>query len=107
MKRIILLITFSTFYGILFAQQPPDSCLIIAPQKLEKEGCGEQQIHVRFESACPILDLEIAIYNRYTSNQLDHLWQAKEKNPGTYLFTIKGTFANGSKIDQNGFFNLL
>jgi hypothetical protein len=112
MKRIRLLIPFLIFGELLFAQQKADSCTISAPTKLEKERGGDQQIHLVFESSCPVHDLEITIYNRWgntvsISNQLDYLWQEKEKNPGTYYFQIIGTYENGTKIHQNGFFNLL
>lgn len=111
MKRIALLIISLVFCGILSAQQTSTPCVIKTPAKLEKEDDSEQ-IPVHFESICPILDLEITVLNRwgnvmYVSYQLDHLWQGKEKNPGTYFFTIKGTFRDGSKIDQNGFFSLM
>jgi hypothetical protein len=112
MKRIALLTAFLSFGGMLFAQQKSDSCVISAPTKLTREGCGEQQIHLAFKSSCPVSQVEITIYNRwgsvlYTSGQLDHFWQVKEKNPGTYYYQIKGTFSNGNQIDQNGFFQLL
>jgi hypothetical protein len=111
MKRTLVLITFLFSCGILFAQQTSEPCIIKTPSQLEKEADSDQ-IRVHFESICPIRDLEITVLNRwgnvlYISKQLDHLWQGKDKNPGTYFFTIKGTFQDGSKIDQNGFFQLL
>jgi hypothetical protein len=111
MKRTLLFITFLLSCEILFSQETSDPCVIKAPAKLEREG-SKQQIHVRFESVCPISDLEITIYNRwgnvlYISNQLDHLWQGKDKEPGTYFFVIKGTFQDGGKINQNGYFTIL
>ncbi|MDF3026868.1 MAG: Type secretion signal domain [Fluviicola sp.] len=110
MKKFALLIVFLAFCGILSAQTSTQ-CVIKAPSKLEKEADSDQ-IQVHFESTCPLLELEIKVISRwgnvlYISNQLDHLWQGQEKNPGTYFFTIKGTFQDGSKIDQNGFFQLL
>lgn len=112
MRRIVLLISFLTFQGILFAQQPADSCVIKVPTQFKKEGCGSQQIRMHFESNCPVHDLEITIYNRwgnviYISDQLDHQWQEGEKTPGTYYFRITGAFSNGNKIDQNGYFNIV
>lgn len=110
MKRIALLITFLTCCGILFSQEA-NTCVIKAPEKLERSG-RNQQIHVQFKSSCPVLEVEITVLSRwgnvmYVSNQLDHLWEGKEKEPGTYFFTIKGSFTNGSKIDQNGFLTVL
>jgi hypothetical protein len=111
MKRIAVLITFLTFCGISFAQQTADSCSIVVPTNLQKEGCGEQQVHLHFESKCGIHDFEITIFNRWgnqlhVSNQLDYSLSGKILNQGTYYYAIKGTFLNGAKINQNGFFNV-
>lgn len=111
MKRIALLLTFLMFGGFLFAQQTVDSCVIIVPTNLQKEGCGEQQVHLHFESKCLIEDFEITIFNRWgnklhVSNQLDYSLSGKILNEGTYYYAIKGTFLNGTKINQNGFLNV-
>lgn len=112
MSRITLLISFLTFQGILFAQQPIDSCIIIAPTRLQKEGCGDQQVHFRFTSECAIQDLEITLFNRWgeklhVSHQLEYDLSGKTINQGTYYFALKATFSNGNKINQNGYFTLL
>lgn len=111
MKKIAIFIPILIFARTLSAQEKMDSCMIQVPNMFKKEGCGDQQIHMSFESSCTILDVEITIYNRwgnvlYTSNQLDHLWQSKEKDPGTYYYKITGRFSNGKEMNQNGYFNL-
>nr|WP_294860250.1 gliding motility-associated C-terminal domain-containing protein [uncultured Fluviicola sp.] len=109
MKRIVLLVTFLMVGGILFAQKTADSCVIVAPTKIGKEGCGDQQVHVQLTSECAIRNLEITIFNRWgeklhVSNQLDYSVSGKIINEGTYYYIIEGTFSNGTKINQNGFF---
>jgi hypothetical protein len=111
MKSLMLLLLFLTFGGISFAQQPSDSCVIVAPTKLQKEGCGDQQVHFRFTSECAIQDLEITIFNRWgeklhVSNQLEYDLSGKTINQGTYYFALKATFWNGRTVSQNGYFQI-
>lgn len=111
MKRIALFVTFLMLGGFLFAQQTADSCVIIVPTNLPKEDGREQQVHIHFESKCLIHDFEITLFNRWgnqlhISNQLDYTLSGKILNQGTYYYTIKGTFLNGTKINQNGFLNV-
>ncbi len=112
MKQITILLLFLTFQGVLFGQQSTDSCTVKAPTKLEKQGCGDQRVHVQFDSPCPIEKLEITFYNRWgnilhVSYELDYFLPGKMMESGTYYFHLKGTFLNGGAIDQNGYFNLL
>jgi|GEM_PF-5200312 len=112
MKRMTLLILFLIFGRLLFAQQPADSCVINVPTQFKKDGCGDQQVHFRFTSACAIQDLEIIIFNRWgeklhVSNQLEYDLSGKKIDQGTYYFNITGSSTNGKKINQNGYINIV
>ncbi|WP_341908105.1 gliding motility-associated C-terminal domain-containing protein [Fluviicola taffensis] len=112
MKNIALLILFLFFGGILFAQQTADSCVIVVPTNLQKEGRGDQQVHFRFTSTCSIQDIEITIFNRWgeklhVSTQLEYDLSGKITNQGTYYYVIKGAFSDRTKINQTGYFTIL